>query len=229
MSLVIGVVGFIGSGKGTVGNYLCEKYAFTHDSFASPLKDVVSAIFGWERHLLEGDTSESRKFRDLPDIWWEENLNWSNTKFSSSFPKFSPRVCLQLFGTEILRKEFDDKLWILSLKNRIRNLTTNVVITDCRFPNEITTIKKQGGFVIRIKRGNEPSWYPIALGANTSSFIHKDEYLNHMLNLGIHQSEWAWIGQAFDYEITNDTVVENLYSQIDKIMENHNNGRPESS
>jgi hypothetical protein len=229
MSLVIGVIGFISSGKGTVGDYLCEKYQFRHDSFAAPLKDVVSSIFGWKRSLLEGDTKESRDFRELPDIWWEESLNWSKTAYALTFPRFSPRVCLQIFGTEVLRQSFNDKLWILSLQNRIRTLDTNVVITDCRFPNEIDAIKKQAGFVIRVKRGPEPEWYPTALGANSASFIHKEEYANHMLSLNIHKSEWAWIGQSFDYEIVNDTTFENLYSQIDKIMEDHNNGCPKSS
>jgi len=44
---LIGIVGFIGSGKDTVAKEFC-KLGCVQDSFAAPLKDVCSAIFGWD-------------------------------------------------------------------------------------------------------------------------------------------------------------------------------------
>ena len=41
--MLIGVVGFIGSGKGTVGDLL-EQKGFVKDSFAKPLKDACAAL-----------------------------------------------------------------------------------------------------------------------------------------------------------------------------------------
>ena len=67
--MIIGITGFIGSGKGTVANMFVER-GCSEDSFAAPLKDLTSSIFGWPRHLMEGDTVESRDFRETPDLYW---------------------------------------------------------------------------------------------------------------------------------------------------------------
>ena len=53
--MIIGFVGTIGSGKGTAGEILAQRGFFT-ESFAAPLKDITASLFGWPRHLLEGDT-----------------------------------------------------------------------------------------------------------------------------------------------------------------------------
>ena len=72
------------------------------DSFAAPLKDVCASIFGWERKLLEGDTIESREFRETPDIFWTRNTGIDN---------FTPRLALQLMGTDVLRDHFHSDIW----------------------------------------------------------------------------------------------------------------------
>ena len=54
--MLIGVVGLIGSGKGTVSDRLVEKYSYKKDSFAKSLKDAVASMFNWDRSMLEGDT-----------------------------------------------------------------------------------------------------------------------------------------------------------------------------
>ena len=82
-----------------------------HDSFAAPLKDLCSSIFGWERSMLEGDTTESRDFRETPDMFWTKKLG---------VPHFTPRLALQLLGTEVLRNHFDQDIWLNSLEYRIR-------------------------------------------------------------------------------------------------------------
>ena len=56
--MIIGITGLIGSGKDTVAKLFVER-GCTQDSFAAPLKDVCSSIFGWDRTMLEGDTVES--------------------------------------------------------------------------------------------------------------------------------------------------------------------------
>ena len=77
--MIIGIIGFAGSGKGTVGDMLVRDYSFAKLSFADSLKDAVSAIFGWDRSLLEGDTEESRKFREAKDEWWSSRLGYHVT------------------------------------------------------------------------------------------------------------------------------------------------------
>ena len=54
--MLIGVVGLIGSGKGTVAERLVENTVHKRDSFAKSLKDAVASMFNWDRDMLEGNT-----------------------------------------------------------------------------------------------------------------------------------------------------------------------------
>lgn len=201
--MLIGVVGFIGSGKGAVGDLL-EQKGFVKDSFAKPLKDACSAMFGWPRELLEGDTEVSRKWREEHDSFWSEKFGYT----------FTPRLALQLMGTEAGRNVFHQDIWVVSLLNRAKG--KNVVVTDVRFKNEIDYIQQNGGIIVRVKRGEEPEWYKLAedAAAGFSSAIMgiKDK--------GIHQSEWDWIGSDFNYTIENEGSLEDLGNQIDKLLLN---------
>ena len=199
--MIIGLVGFIGSGKGTVGDIL-EQKGFVKDSFAKPLKDACSVIFGWPREMLEGDTEVSRKWREEPDVYWSE-------KFGKSF---SPRLALQLMGTEAGRNVFHTDIWVISLLNRSRG--KNVVVTDVRFQNEIKYIQDNGGVIIRVKRGDEPEWYNDLLTMNTT-----DERQQFMNKFGIHPSEWDWVGSEFDYVIENNRTIDDLGNKVNELLQ----------
>lgn len=197
--MIIGLVGFIGSGKGTVGEILANR-GFKVDSFANPLKDAVSVIFNWPRELLEGDTNESREWREKPDQFW-----------SATFGKeFTPRLALQLMGTEAGRQVFHDDLWVISLMNRSKE---NVVITDVRFRNEIDCIQKNSGKVIRVVRGEDPFWY-----RHLYSLKDEQERRNYMQKFNIHLSEWDWVGSRFDCIIYNNGTFEKLNESVDKML-----------
>ena len=64
--MIIGLVGWIGSGKNTVADILATQHEYKRDSFAAPLKDAVSNIFNWPRDILEGDTAVSYTHLTLP-------------------------------------------------------------------------------------------------------------------------------------------------------------------
>jgi hypothetical protein len=134
--MIIGITGFIGSGKDTAANYLVAQHGFRRDSFAGALKDAVAQIFGWDRELLEGLTPEAREWREQVDPWWAKRL---------SMPRLTPRYMLQLWGTEICRQGFHDDIWIASMENRLRKTVDDIVISDVRFPNEIAAIRRAGG------------------------------------------------------------------------------------
>ena len=203
--MIIGVCGFIGSGKDTIADYLVNFHEFRRESFANSLKDAVAAVFGWDRTLLEGRTKQAREWREQVDPWWAERLN---------MPNLTPRLMLQLWGTEVCRKGFHDDIWIASLENKLRNSEDNVVISDCRFPNEIRAIKKAGGIVIWVQRGELPSWYSNALYANAGSKQDQEK----LKELGVHSSETAWVGTPFDYTLGNNTSIDNLYKEVKDLV-----------
>lgn len=205
--MIVGLVGFIGAGKGTVADILVRQHGFLKESFANAVKDAIAPIFGWDREMLEGNTPESRQWRELPDPWWSEKLG----------KPFSPRLALQLMGTESGRNVFHRDVWILSLLRRA-NPDLNYVIADVRFPNEVDMIRENNGKIIRIRRGDDPEWYEIAEAYNVMS--NWDGSIQKMKKYpDIHYSEWAWIGKTMDYEINNNKTLIELERRIASALE----------
>ncbi len=203
--MIIGITGFIGSGKDTVADYLVNSHNFHRESFASTLKDAVSAVFGWDRDLLEGKTKEAREWRECVDQWWAERL---------AMPTLTPRWVLQYWGTEVCRRGYHDDIWIASLENKLRNSRDNVVISDCRFPNEINSIRNTGGKIVWVQRGALPGWYDLALEANQGH----NRAVQELKRLKIHASETAWIGTEFDAILDNNGTIDELYQQIQQLI-----------
>ena len=144
--MIVGLVGFIGSGKGTVGDILVREHGYHKFAFADALKDAVASMFLWPRGLLEGDSNASRAFRERVDVWGSHKFGYEVT----------PRLILQKFGTEACREGIHDNIWIHILEKKIQGYD-DVVISDVRFPNEIDFIRSAGGVLIRVKRGEDPS------------------------------------------------------------------------
>ena len=211
--MIIGFVGFIGSGKDTAADYLVNFHGFRRDSFASTLKDAVAHVFGWDRTLLEGRTKQAREWREEIDTWWSERLN---------MPNLTPRWILQYWGTDVCRNHFHDDIWIASLENKMRKTSDNIVISDVRFPNEIQAIHNAGGIVVRVKRGDDPEWYNSALSVNRGPNGNSTWALSrqHLSKLGIHASETSWVGGNIDNVVYNDTSIDELFEQLESLVKN---------
>jgi len=206
--MIIGLVGFIGSGKDTVAQHFI-KSGCIRDSFATPLKDACSAIFGWPRELLEGDTVESRDFRETPDMFWTRKTGIDN---------FTPRLALQLIGTDVMRNHFNSDIWLNSLEYRIRraSATECVVISDARFRNELDLIHNMNGKIIWVRRGELPQWYSIATSANSGNAVSRKIMQTRYKD--VHESEWNWAGYPVDFVIDNNGTLEDLSAQVEDIQ-----------
>ena len=207
---IIGVCGLIGSGKDTIADYLVNIHQFRRESFANSLKDAVAAVFGWDREMLEGRSKSSREWRECVDVWWAERLG---------IPHLTPRWILQYWGTEVCRRAFHDDIWIAAVEHKLSKSQDDIVISDCRFPNEIAAIKQQNGLVIRVKRGPDPEWYRHAEAVNAGPrFIGWALSKSKMEDYKIHPSETSWIGSDFDHVIDNNNSLDELYCQIDALL-----------
>lgn len=200
----------MGSGKDTIADYLVNFHGYKRESFANSLKDAVSVVFGWDREMLEGRTRQSREWRETKDEWWSNRLKQDIT----------PRWILQYWGTEVVRKGFHDDMWVASLEHRLQSSEDDIVITDCRFPNEIKALKNIGATVLRVKRGPEPEWFDAAKSMNKgpSKNISWAISKHRIEELGIHASETAWVGSKFDATITNDGTLDDLYAQVEQLL-----------
>ena len=183
--MIIGVCGLIGGGKGTVGDILVQNHGFKKISFADKLKDAVALMFDWDRDLVEGITYESRQWREKKDDFWSKETG----------REITPRLVLQEFGTECMRKGFFDGIWVSMVKNEIlKNPNQNYVVPDVRFPNEGIMLNSLGGHVWRVRRGPDPMW------------LRMYEDIGQVPT-DVHQSEYKWCS------INHNAVIENNSSR----------------
>ena len=203
---IIAIAGFIGSGKDTAAEYLINNHNFTKLSFAGALKDCVSVVFGWDRVLLEGETLESRQWREQIDPWWAKRLD---------MPHLTPRWVLQYWGTEVCRVGFHKDIWVAALENKLNNAVGNIVITDARFSNELEAVKNAGGKTIRIFRGQNPDWYEHAESFN---ILGDTRSLDMLRKHDVHASEYSSVGLDYDYKIINSSTLNELYHRVDSIV-----------
>lgn len=137
---IVGLGYQIGVGKDTVADLLCSEYGFTKMRFADALKEAVSVIFGWPREKLD-----DQEFKAKKDAFWGA----------------TPRTILQRVGTEAMRQQIRDDVWIKALELRIKNFMKGrlcpwIVIPDVRFKNEVEAVKIWGGKIVKIIRPNNP-------------------------------------------------------------------------
>ena len=194
MKDVVGICGLIGSGKGTVGDILVDEFGYTKLSFADKLKDGVASIFDWDREMLEGATKDSRAWRETTDEFWSSETGFEVT----------PRLVLQLFGTDCMRNGFFDGVWVsLVKKTIIDNPGKKFVLPDVRFVNEMQAIKDVNGEIWQVRRGELPAW-----------FEQRRDHGGAVAN--VHPSEWEWILPDSNYNliINNNSTLEHLYSTV---------------
>lgn len=176
---LIGLLGKKRSGKSSAAQYLFNKYCYCDVQWAYPLKEIIGAeLFrlSWDQ-MYGGD-----EFKEAIDPRWGK----------------SPREILQTVGTELFRNQFDPDFWVkqgvLQIEERWHDGET-VVVSDCRFPNEVKKITEMGGITVRIVRIDAP---PAV-----------DEHL----------SETALDDYKADFTLEAHDGIENIHRLIDELLE----------
>lgn len=138
---IIGLTGYARSGKGTVAQLITSAAgSFTEvTSFAAPMKNFCADMFGFNFDQLYGD------LRDAPDPRWTR----------PDGTPLTPRYALQTLGTEWGRG-CDPDIWVKAGLRRAASAAGDVVVfDDVRFLNEAKAIRKAGGELWRIRRGDQ--------------------------------------------------------------------------
>lgn len=187
MPILIGIVGEIGVGKSTVAEYLIEK-GFSEYAFAKPVKDIA---------LNMGFTYEQIYGTQIQKL--EINKYWG----------ISARTFLQKFGTDIGRNLLHKIIpnmnmgasgspWVRLFEIHWEKMFEEtqyptLVVSDCRFPDEVASIKARGGYVIKIIRPDE-----------------KKDGVEHQ-----HSSETGIDSLYHDMMIVNNGTKDQLFRHVD--------------
>ena len=216
--------------------------------FADKLKDITCILLGCKREQLE---DRDFKEKELGKEWWYwymvhpggysstmlDYLNTSKNQLSYyeglKLIKLTPRLLMQLLGTDCGRKILHPNIWCNSLMSEykeslphtknlfdvleveapdtkettwIKDQYPNWIISDTRFPNELQAVKDRGGITIRI---NRPDFVENTLtGEKFPVKVHRQE----------HDSETALDNSEFDYTIDNNGTIDDLRDKVEAIL-----------
>jgi hypothetical protein len=166
--LVIGFGFRKGSGKDTACRLMSSVFTFNTAMkpvivhFADSLKEGIGkGVFG----LTQAQMSDQKE-KECVDSFWG----------------LSPRQILQRAGTNAMRKEFSEDIWVKALLRRIANDDDHNVflVGDVRFPNELEAIQKVGGYVVYLSRIDESE--DDQHESETALESHLDKFNYHLLN-----------------------------------------------
>lgn len=254
--MILGVSGKAQSGKDTVGRYLQYLLSedskrmsysswqlqidrwYNHNDwqikkFADKLKDIVCILIGCTRADLEDNDFKNKELGEEWNIPLTldkgHGVGLRRTRENEEvtvYKPITPRIFLQLLGTEAGRQIIHPNIWCNALMKdytgsgvinkqeepiikdskviyKVYNVEfPNWIITDCRFPNEVKAIEDKGGFIIRVERTNFQDGSDYAWGNESSN----------------HESETALDGVKFHFTILNNGTLQDLYKSVDSII-----------
>ena len=223
--------------------------------FADKLKDIVCLLIGCTREQLEDREFKEKK---LVEAWWYwcvfktsqrvsylENKDFDKTDLSVTLIKPNIRQILQELGTDLVRNQLHPDIWVNALFADYRdkvdfnnNLpkSSNWIITDMRFPNELDAIKQRNGITIRVNRlcydsaedflvtHHDKNISKIGIDINlneNSSLIDFEEparIYGYVPLSEQHPSETALDNITFDYTIENNGTIEKLIEKVKQIL-----------
>ena len=169
---LIGLSGYARTGKDTAAAALVDQ-GWHRIAVADKLKAIAYDLNPW----VNTTNANMIRLRDLVDrAGWEEAKKHADV-----------RDLLQRLGVAC-RDHIDTNVWVAAA---LKDLPADqsVVITDCRFPNEVVAVESLGGTMVRLERDG-------------------------IAAVNAHSSESALDDFAFKYTIRNNSSVETLSGAI---------------
>jgi len=157
---VIAITGKKGVGKNFVADItkkiLDERGKVELAAYADPIKRFLVDIIGIDPVKIHGNDKDKNA---ATGYRWEKMPFWLQEKFGKSEGDVTIRHTMQIFGTELNREIWDQQLWVRAMERRISMAASDwLLVTDCRYQNEIDSIRASGGKVWKIdgiQRGEE--------------------------------------------------------------------------
>ena len=207
-------------------NLIRNKYGFKDYGLDSPLPDelVDNKEFETEDNILYNSILEKCIIDEISKKYLAGKFPCIDTDHSGLEEDYvtkinlTPRLLLQLLGTDCGRDIIHPNIWVNSLMREYKASEThkvpryydevnkkglagyegiweypNWIITDMRFLNEMEAVKKRNGITIRVNRNLEES---------------KDQ----------HESETELDNAEFDYVIENSGSIEELIEKVREIL-----------
>ena len=212
--------------------------------FAGKLKEITAILLGCTIEQLE---DRDFKNKELGEEWWyykcanqilprfhfQGNIMDHNMAEQRYLVKPTPRMIMQLLGTEAGRGILHPNLWVNALfaDYKIVDIEKRVsmgnvidysecfpkwIITDVRFPNEAKVIKDRGGIMIRV---NRPRYCKGCTLKNLETQDCYDCVVYHDDYQTVHPSETSLDDYAdFDFIIENNGSITKLVNNIKDIF-----------
>ncbi|MFH1946920.1 MAG: AAA family ATPase [Candidatus Magasanikbacteria bacterium] len=178
MKIILGFVGDLAAGKGTIAKYLEEKYKINTYRFSTMLRDILDRIY----------IPQSR-----------ENLQKIST---------------------LLRENFSQDVMSRVIANDVENDKNELVVVEgIRRPTDITYLQElEGFFLIYITADPKTRWQRLVKrnenpGDNKKTFEEFSQDEQAEADRLIKE-----LGQKAKYTINNNGTFEELYKQVDEII-----------
>ena len=187
--------------------------------------------------------------QEIPAIWCKDIENGTANLVHK---QMSGRDFLQKLGTDAVRNGLHDMAWVNALMSEYKPKDApykhladaledkhhgllnypNWILTDTRFPNELSAVKKAGGITIKITREfysledgkhcwfdreDRKGWVSVCSATN---YTKEESYKLYQdaLNRESHSSETSLDTAEFDYTIENNGTIEELTEKLQTIL-----------
>jgi len=193
---VIGVAGQMQNGKDSLADYVAEKIGWERDAFAKEVKKVFAKSFGVSLEFIE-----EWKVKDECPPGFDKPI----------------RQGLQFIGDGF--REIQGNIWI---ELAFRNRTNPVVISDCRYINELKKIRDVGGLNVLIwrtgKENNDPNASEAQIKPVVDWFMKTGReglVMKDMISERVAFESFVDGTEYVDVFIKNEGTLEDLYKKVD--------------
>jgi hypothetical protein len=207
MTRVVGVGGRLRHGKDAVADRLVDAHGWVKFGMSDPLATAAYTLnpwilmptaLGWKNRFT---AFLARVFRVPPRPVFMRYQQLQDMLGYVGVKEYEEaRRILQVLGTEVGRKQFDENFWVDLMVKNVRKAieagAPGVIVTGVRFPNELDAIMDE--------LDGETWWVHRPALAETASAAHASE---NSVN-------------AVDFErvVVNDGTLEDLYRKVDALV-----------